>query len=464
MFQPLDIAYVAAVLEKDHKVRIIDSPTEGLRNLRKLDAKKYRVGLEEKELEHQIRQWLPDVVGITVPFSGWSQTAFETASVVKTVDKEIPTVLQGLHPTTRPEECLSHSAVDFVVIGEPEQTVSEVVNVLEQGETRALERVRGIAFKKKGTTVITDLRPPIEDLDLLPFPSRHLLPMEAYFAAVKENPLRGKICKPWAAVLTSRGCPYSCVFCTKHIVMGKKWRARSPENVVEELEELTRTYKVEQIDFVDDNLTLDMKRMERICDLIVERGLDIEWYAPDGVRADALDENLLRKMSRSGCKKLRLAPESGVQRVVNEIVKKNLDLKKVDEAVVLSKKMGIEVGCFFVIGLIGETKEDIKKSIAYARKLRKLGADSFVFSIATPVYGTQLYRQAKQGGYLRPIFSDEALSSAEPLIETPDFTAGDLRLLCNEGNMINPTFTRDKLIHALQNPKKTLQFLIGKLM
>jgi anaerobic magnesium-protoporphyrin IX monomethyl ester cyclase len=245
--------------------------------------------------------------------------------------------------------------------------------------------------------------------------------------------------------------------------MGKKWRGRSPENVVDEIEQLVRTYHIKQIDFYDDNMTLDKKRMETICDLIVKRGLDIEWYTPNGVRADTLDENLLTKMRESGCKKIRIAPESGVQRVVNQIIKKNLDLKEVEKAVVLSKKVGIKVGCFFVIGLIGETKEDIKASINYAYKLRQLGADRFYFSPATPLYGTELYEQAKRGGFLRNGFSDEALAAAEPLIETSEFTVEDLRELCAQANLVNPTFTRDKLLKAIRDPKNAIKFLLGKM-
>jgi anaerobic magnesium-protoporphyrin IX monomethyl ester cyclase len=461
-FQPLDIAYVAALLERQNEVCIIDAPTEGWRNLEEIDGKRYRLGLTNKEISARIKQWSPDLVVITVPFSGWSKTAFDVASAAKSINKDISTVLIGLHPSARPVECLMHPNVDFVVIGEPEQTVFELARVLEQGKVENLKKVRGIAFIKNGKTIVTPPRPAIQDLDSLPFPARHLLPMEAYFAAVKENPVRGEIRKQWAAMITSRGCPYNCVFCTIHTVMGKKWRARSPENVVDEIEQLVYTYHIKQIDFSDENMTLDKKRMEAICDLIVKKGLDIEWYAPNGVRADTLDENLLTKMKASGCKKIRVAPESGVQRVVDQIIKKNLSLKEVEKAVVLSKKVGIKVGCFFVIGLIGETKKDIEETINYAYKLRRLGADGFIFSIATPQYGTELYEQAKRGGFLRDGFSDEALSAAEPLIETPEFTTDDLRELCARANLVNPTFTRAKLMRAIRDPKKAVKVLLRK--
>ena len=126
-----------------------------------------------------------------------------------------------------------------------------------------------------------------------------------------------------------------------------------------------------------------------------------------------------------------------------------------ENAVSLSKKVGIKVGCFFVLGLIGETKADIEKTIVYAQKLRRLGADSFYFSYATPVYGTELYEQAKQGGYLRGCFSDDDLAEAKPMIETPEFTADDLVKLCARANLVNPTFTHDRIIKAVRNPKKS---------
>jgi magnesium-protoporphyrin IX monomethyl ester (oxidative) cyclase len=229
---------------------------------------------------------------------------------------------------------------------------------------------------------------------------------------------------------------------------------------VDELEYLVKTYGIKQVDFYDENMTVDKKRIADICDLIVERGLHLEWFTPNGIRADTLDEALLRKMKRAGCKKIRVAPESGVQRIVDEVIGKNLDLKTVEQAVVLCKKVGIKVGCFFVLGLIGETKADIEETIRFAYKLRSLGADSLIFSIAMPIYGTPLYEQAKQGGYLREGFCDYALAATEPLIETPQFSAEDLQQLCAKANMANPTFTKDKIVRAIRNPKKTIRILL----
>jgi anaerobic magnesium-protoporphyrin IX monomethyl ester cyclase len=462
VYQPLDIAYVAALLEKQHKVSIIDAPTEGWKNLEAVDEMKLRQGLSNKEIATKVKQWAPDVVVVTVPFSGWWTSAYQVISAVKAVNKDTTVVVSGLHPSARPRECLANAGVDFVVIGEPEQTISELIDKLEQKDSASLDKVNGIGFLKDGKPAITPPRPPIEDLDSLPFPARHLLPMSIYFEAVRENPMRGEICKPWSMMITSRGCPYDCVFCSIHNVMGKKWRGRSPQNVVEEIEQLIQTYKIEQIDFYDDNMTLNKKRMETICDLIVEKKFDIDWYTPNGVRADTLDENLLRKMKAAGCKKIRVAPESGSQTVLDNIVKKNLNLKDVEKAVILSRKVGLKVCFLFVIWLVGETKKDINDTINFAYKLKRLGAEGFYFSLAMPVYGTELYEQAKNGGFLKPNFSDEALAGIEPLIETPDFTADDLLELCARANMINQTLTIGKLVKAIREPKKAIKFLLGK--
>ncbi|MCW4021941.1 MAG: B12-binding domain-containing radical SAM protein [Candidatus Bathyarchaeota archaeon] len=460
VYQPLALAYTAAVLETENKVTIIDSPTDGWNNLEEIDDSNYKVGLTNKELYHRIKQISPDIVGINVPFSGWSKSAFEVASIVKNLDESIVTVFDGLHPSARPNQCLSEPNVDFIIRGESEYSFQEIAYHFQKGfSIDRLKKIKGIGFRKNDTFLLNNLRAPIKNLNLLPFPARHLLPMDKYFRDVKEHPLRGVINKSWTPIMTSRGCPHRCVFCSVHIVSGRNWRSRSPENVVEELEHVVDKYSIKQIDFIDSNMSHDKKRMEQICDSIRDRNLDLEWYTPDGLRADTLDEKVLKKMKVAGCKKIRLTPESGVQRVVDEVIHKNMKLEDVENALVLARKVGIKVGVFFVLGLVGETKQDMDQTIKFAYKLRGLGADMFHFCVAMPLYGTELYEQAKQGGYLTEDFNDQSLAHVEPLIQTSDFTLKEVSEYCQKANAVNRVITSKKVLKALMHPRKTFGFV-----
>jgi magnesium-protoporphyrin IX monomethyl ester (oxidative) cyclase len=458
----MDLAYVAAVLEKKHEVLVIDVPNEGWNLLEELDGGKYRQGLPNTEIVDRIKEFKPKLVVITVPYSGWSTAAFAVAETIKSVDKDIKIALIGLHPSSRSNECLKQPNVDFVVIGEQEMTTLELADTLEKGKAADLKVVKGLGFVEDGKVVITEPRPEIEDLDLLPFPARHLLPMKQFFEAARKVPISGNLKKPSIRMLTTRGCPYGCIFCSNHIVMGRKWRARSAENVVAEIEQIVKTYGIHQIDFLDDNIAFNRERLVKICNMLIEKRLRIEWCTPNGVRADALDPELLALMRKSGCQKILIAPESGVQRIVDDVIKKKQSLKRVEEAVSAAHRVGIKVGCFFILGMIGETKEDMKETIKFAYKLRQLGAEYFYFSYATPLYGTELYRQAKEGGYLTSDFSDDSLSAVQPLIETPEFTVDDLRCLAAEANLVNPTVTSERLLRAIRNPKKAIEILLSR--
>ncbi len=205
VFPPIVIASVAAVLEQKHSVNIIDAPTEGWENLLELDETKYRVGLSAETIAKRIANWNPDAVVIEIPFSGWSKTAFEVAATTKKVNKNIIVVLFGLHPSSKPLDCLQNVDVDFVVVGEPEKTISELMSTLEQKSD--FKEIDGLGFREKNQSILTGKRPVIDDLDTLPFPARHLLPMEVYAKAVKQNPLRGEITKPYTIIITRQRVP-----------------------------------------------------------------------------------------------------------------------------------------------------------------------------------------------------------------------------------------------------------------
>jgi len=463
VFQPLGILYIAAVLEKKYEVEVIDATAEGWRNATEI-GDTYYLGLSPDVLKKRIKESKPDVVGISVTFSVNAGSAFKVASLVKSIDKKIIVVMGGPHVTVRSMETLLFPDVDFVVIGEGEQTMQELMEKIENGSINNadnLSAIKGIGYKKSDKPVINPRRSLIQNLDSLPFPARHLIPMEEYFksmAAKKGSRMIYTFNEGWASLFTSRGCPYNCNFCTINLTMGRQFRPRSPENVFAEIKQLYERYGIRHINFEDDNLTMDKKRAEQIFDLIIKNKINITWSTPNGIRVENIDENLVQKMKQSGCKRVFVAPESGVQRVVSKIIGKSLDLKKIKQAVRLFKKNGIIVDGSFVIGLIGETKLDIWRTIIFALKLKRLGMNKAGIHIATPYFGTRFYDEAVQKGYLKKEPDIEALTPKEPLFSTPEWSAKELKRLHKIANWLVNSSLNDKIISVL--PHHTHSFFV----
>jgi len=445
VFEPLGLAYVAAFLERaGFDVAVLDAIGEGFDHFCDLDSERQLVGLPYDEIADHIRRFSPHVVGIGVPFTMRSEGAFNVASLAKEINPEIVTVLGGIHATSAPEACLDQAAVDYVVLGEGEVPTVNLLKSLSEGRLRDLASINGIAYKANGRIITNSRAEPVENLDDLPFPARHLLPMDRYFQASRAF-MTGRHGRKFACVVTSRGCPFKCTFCESYRVMGRKWRYRSPANVVDEIERLMADYGVEHIHFEDDNMTFNRDRIQGICQAIIDRGIKVHWDTPNGVRADTIaDEEILQAMKKSGCRHICVAPESGNQRVVRDVIHKNMDLAKVEKTVSLCKKVGIKVDAFFVIGLVGETKAEMADTVAFARRLRKLGASRCHFHIATPFEGTEIYDQAVAKGYL--VDAPEGCIKLEaPRIQTPEFTVADVDRCLIEGCRVNSVIPTDKI-------------------
>ncbi|MFH0976230.1 MAG: radical SAM protein [Spirochaetota bacterium] len=435
IFQPLGLLYIAASLERKYKVSVLDAALEGWRNLKIVNGK-YHLGLSFDEIRNRIERLKPDIVGISVPFSINATSAHLVCEQVKKINKNIITIVGGPHPTVHPLQVLSDDNVDFVVMGEGEETILELVKALADNKTNIFPEILGIGFKKKGKLLINPLRPFIDDLDSIPFPARHLVPMKEYFIAMSSGGGARTLYtydNSWVTIITSRGCPFNCNFCSINLSMGKKFRTRTPENVIKEIKQVLADYNTGHINFEDDNLTLNKARAKRIFDLIVNNKLEFTWSTPNGIRADTLDEELVSKMKKSGCVRVFVAPESGDQNVVDNIIGKKQDLKKVNEAVKMFKKYNIIVDGSFVLGSIGETKWNVLKTIIFAKKLKRAGMNTAGFHMATPYYGTPLYEEAKMKGFLREE-RDDLFSTKEPLISTPLLSSRTLFILYNFAN------------------------------
>ncbi|MBC7114940.1 MAG: cobalamin B12-binding domain-containing protein, partial [Archaeoglobi archaeon] len=309
---PLGIAYIAAVLEENGiSVKIIDAPA-------------LRMGIEE--VLGEIKRESPKVIGITCT-TPIMPHASKLMKRIKEEGIDAPIVCGGNHPTFCDEDTL-RSGADFVVRGEGEITFLELYRALESGEEP--EKVKGISFLKNGELIRTEEREKIEDLDSLPFPARHLLPMDRYQALGLPH--------KFTTMIASRGCPMGCSFCASSAFHGRKLRIRSVENVVDEIEHVIQEYGVEFITFMDDTFTLLRNWVEKFCDEILRREIKIKWGAT--ARVDRMSLDLLKKMKKSGCVALFVGVESGDQEILDRITK-NVVLDQTKRAFENMRKSGI---------------------------------------------------------------------------------------------------------------------------
>lgn len=367
---PIGLAYLAAVLERaGYDVKIIDAPA---------------ISMNFKSLRYELSRLKPDVVGITAT-TPYIFDAIETAKIAKMEIPDCVTILGGPHPTLMPVETLSNPYVDIVCIGEGEKTIVELANALEMYGMDKLSDIKGIAYKHDGKPIINEPRPLIEDLDSLPFPARHLLPMNMYKAFGKRIPI--------GSILTSRGCPFKCIFCASSKIWGKKFRARSPRNVVDEIEEFISKYRSKYIEFIDDIFTLSKKRTIEICKEIKSRGLDIFWGCSS--RVDTVTKEILAIMKSAGCFIIYFGVESGVQRILDKLAK-GIKLEQIKKAFRWAKEVGIQTLASVMIGAPGESLEDIQRTLKF---VKKLDPDFVQFSILTPYPGTEIYEELKKQGY-----------------------------------------------------------------
>ncbi len=424
---PLGIAYVAGALEQaGYTVSVLDAAAEGYDQQIKIDNEHVRVGLSDDQVIARIKQANPDMVGISNLFSMQINEAQAIARLVKRVSPEIVTVMGGANPSVLPEKVMENDCVDFVVIGEGEKTMVELVARLNKQE--ALVDQPAIGFRLSNNAIqINRQMNYTENIDDIPFPAHHLFDIENYFGAMAVHGRRET--ERFMPVITSRGCPMKCTFCTAHNVWGKKYRARSPERVVAELKLLKEKYGVREIIFEDDNITLDKARAEKIFDLMVAENLELLWTVPNGIALFTVDENLLNKMKSSGCYKVNFAVESGSQRVLDQVIKKPLNLTKLTPLIKYARNIGLQVGAFFIVGLPGETLNEIRESFRYMRRHKLFMAN---ISVAMPLPGSELYKQVIDNHYFINDTAVRDLISLHPrsfLIQTPDWTSEQLHAL-----------------------------------
>jgi anaerobic magnesium-protoporphyrin IX monomethyl ester cyclase len=386
---PLGLGYLAAVLEQEgHEVQLWDAvvETQSLGSL--LDGERF------------------DVVGIT-SVTPLIYEAWEAAQEAR--KREAVTILGGPHPTLMPGESLEHPDVDLVVRGEAEETIIAIMRQMETDRghldpktgfrsfpSAEWTEIEGLSLRNSaGEVVHNPPRKPPRDLDGLPFPAHHLYKIERY---TNLQPLTDGL-DPQArsyTIITSRGCPYQCIYCSK-AVTGNTWRPRSPENVLEEWRKLVVDLKATEIGVTDDVMTLDLKRAKRICQLLIDEGLNtVPWITIHGIRADNTDLELFQMMKAAGCKRVGFGVESGNQRVL-EIMKKGQTIDDVRQAFRNAREAGLQTIGFFIFGLPGDNEQSMDDT---AKLALELDPDLANFMIAAPFPGTELYQMVQEEGEL----------------------------------------------------------------
>lgn len=352
---PLGLMYLAAYIEAGGcKPKILDMVAD-------------KTGIHE--LKQEIWDYKPDMVGITATTLTFYD-AVQVAKAVKEIDDIMPVVIGGAHCNVYPEETAAFECFDYVVRGEGELLLSAIIDG-EQDE------------------VVSDVIP-FPNLDMLPFPARHLTDINKYRSTISKDKLV-------TSAVTSRGCPFHCAFCYQPHY-GNKWRARSAENVVAEIEECINL-GIGEIEIYDDTFTYDRQRVIDICLDILGKNLKIDWAIR--TRVDKVDKELLRFMSKAGCKRINYGIESANPEVL-KMLRKGITPEQSVEAVRMTKEAGIEVQAYFMIGSPRETKEQIMNTIAFANRLNP---DYCYYSITSPCPATLLYtlgmREGKFDDYWR---------------------------------------------------------------
>lgn len=388
--------------------------------------------VEEEPISDAVQRIQPDIVGITANTPQVKQ-AWRMAQAIKSV-KDIPIVLGGPHVSALPSESCRRKEVDIVVRGEGEVVWAKLCKIVER-ELKAtssftaakllapdhpeLTFLPGISyFTTDGQEHHNPDHPPIADLDTLPWPAYQLFEMDRYTSLQPAiDAIEGS--KSFS-IMTSRGCPYRCTFCSQS-VMPTKWRARSPENVLAEWRHLVEDLGAQEIGVLDDCANVDVNRLDKLADYLIENNLNrVPWIFVNGIRADLAGVEILDKLKKAGLKRTAFGVESGDPDVLLSIGKK-IDHNTIRQAFENAKRVGLETIGFFIIGLPGETEASMERTIEFARELDPLVAN---FLMMTPYPGTKVYEIVKrQGHFLVEDWEDYVFYAGRARYEMGDLTA-----------------------------------------
>lgn len=433
---PYTLALLRAIIPKEYEVILLDP------NFNNLSI---------EEVSKIIKDFSPDLIGISCISHEYSKSAHQLAKIAKTIDSSTIVVMGGVYVTLTPDLSLEDDNIDFVILGEGEERFPKLLKMINEKDDDFSE-FDGIGYKKNGSFTINAVKNYIRDLDSLPFPAYEKIDYQAY--ANRSDRFSNVLLPryyPYAITSTSRGCPFSCVYCSTEAIDGKKTRFKSTKRVLEEIDWLVKEYKIKELIIFDDNLILDRNRFIKILKGLIERDYDLRWKSTN-ITTFLLDDELLDLMKESKSYQLILPIESGNQYVLDKLLRKPLHLKKALSIAKKAKELGFETAADFIIGIPGETWDQIRDSAKFAEEM---DVDMVSFHCATPLPKSELYNMAKRHKALSDDFDfrkDKFFGFGRAYISTEEFSSQDLHIFrAFEWDRINFKTQRKKERFAMMN-------------
>lgn len=372
--EPMGLAYLAAALEQNgDQVEILDTPA---------------LQMSTSDISRYVPQRDHDIIGVPM-LTPMYHRSVEVIQAIRRLGNSVKIVAGGPHPTILPfKTMVDNPEIDFVVLGEGERTIVDLVNCLKSNGP--LSEIPGLGFRGDGNIYINERRKLISDLDSLPLPARHLLPMNRYHMTKTRTQTAHSY-----TVIVGRGCPFRCAYCSR--ILGRKFRHHSTSRIVEEMGVLIDQYGAKEINLEADTITLNKKFILKLCEEIVGAGFNrkIRWTCES--RVDTVNKEMLTAMKEAGCWQISYGVETGSQRLL-DVIQKGTTIQGIEDAFKLTKHVGISIRAFFMLGLPTETYEESLRTISFAKKLDARWSQ---FTVTTPFPGTKLYDIAIAEGTLR---------------------------------------------------------------
>lgn len=437
---PLGLAYLAAhLLQADYQVSVLDALADGY-NEEFFEVPYLYYGLRNEQIIERVRAENPDVIGISVLFSNIFRESLLLARALKAEFPDKPIVMGGHHPTGAPRQVMEHAEIDYLLTGESDESLVELMDALNG--KRPLDSVRNLYFRRDGALVHTmeavkhpksgdgwayfnrkDMGAP-NDLAAAPRPAWDVVGLEKYWNTDVRIGGGDAVRERYAVMVATRGCPHVCFFCTSPLMAGYKgYRKRDNDAVMDEIRWLRDHYGVQEIQFLDDNFYVSKPRVKDLLRRIAQEFPDMVFGVPGGTEVNALDEEVIDLMAEANFHKTLLAIEAGDPELQSALIDKKVDVHRVPQVVEYLKSKKIETRALFMVGFPNETRESINKTIALARSL---DVDDFYISIVTPLPGTPLYDQCAREGLFVDGFDINNIRFSLTCIKLPDTTPQEL--------------------------------------